>query len=266
VPATVAKWQGTGNAYLIVREDAVPFVVGADQARLLCHPRLGVGADGILALSPSAVADVRMRIVNPDGSASEACGNGTRMVARFVADGRETVTIETVAGILDCRLNADGTVTARLATARLDGPQYAPTEAPFPYPHRFVSVGNPHVAIRVDDPARFPLASEGPLIEHHPWLPERANVEVWNRTAPDEVAMRVWERGVGETDACGTGACAVAVAAILEGAATSPVTVHLRGGTLVIDVSATLEIRMTGPAEPIAEIELSEDLLRRLGA
>ena len=237
-----ARWEGAGNVYLLV-ESAAPDDVGA-----ACRDH---DADGVLVLTPADDADVAMRIINPDGSQPEACGNGTRMVARYVAarDGLAAVRIATAAGVLATTVRDDGTVTARMADARLADPtQYAPTAAPFPYPHRFVSVGNPHVVLRVDDPAAFPLEREGPALEHHPWFPERANVEVWRPLADGSVEMRVWERGVGETRACGTGACAVAVAAVLDGVATSPVTVRLPGGDL--------EIEMTGPAARLEVLAL----------
>jgi diaminopimelate epimerase len=261
---TVAKWQATGNAYLIIPEATLGFAVTGAGATLLCDPRQGIGADGVLVLSASAVSDMRMLILNPDGSESQACGNGTRMVARYLtglAPGR--VTIETTAGILDCVVHADSSVTARMADAALTSGAYQPTATPFPYPHRFVSVGNPHVTIRVDDPDAFPLATEGASLEHHPWLPERANIEVWQAES-GRVRMRVWERGVGETDACGTGACAVAVAAVLDGAAISPVEVMLPGGVVTVDVTADLSIRITGPAEPIAQFTLDSAFIDRL--
>jgi diaminopimelate epimerase len=244
------RWEGAGNVYLLV-ESAAPDDVGA-----ACRDH---DADGVLVLTPADDADVAMRIINPDGSQPEACGNGTRMVARYVAarDGLAAVRIATAAGVLATTVRDDGTVTARMADARLADPtQYAPTAAPFPYPHRFVSVGNPHVALRVDDPAAFPLEREGPALEHHAWFPERANVEVWRPLADGSVEMRVWERGVGETRACGTGACAVAVAAVLDGVATSPVTVRLPGGDLEIAVGPNLEIEMTGPAARLEVLAL----------
>ena len=260
------KWEAVGNAYLIVREHDLPGVIGERQARLLCDRRRGLGADGILIVGPSPVATTRMAIVNPDGSASEACGNGTRMVARRAAGGPGAVTIETAAGVLPATVHDDGTITVQMARARLDGPQYVPTSAPFPHPHRFVSIGNPHVTIEVADVAAFPLATDGRALEHHPWLPERANVEVWRRVAPDAVEMRVWERGVGETDACGSGACAVAVAACLASTGTGAGTVDVRspGGTLRIAVDDDLSVSMTGPAHRVATIAVSDHLLQEL--
>jgi diaminopimelate epimerase len=243
------RWQGAGNVYLLVED--VPADVGA-----LCRDH---EADGVLVLTQVAGADVAMRIINPDGSEPEACGNGTRMVARFVAerDGLDAVRIATAAGVLETVVHGDGTVTARMADARLtDDDQYRPTGEPFPYPHRFVSIGNPHAVIQVDDPAAFPLAFQGPRLERHEWFPQRANIEVWRPLADGSVEMRVWERGVGETPACGTGACAVAVDAVLDGLAHSPVMVHMPGGSLQVTVGPELEIRMTGPAERLGVLTL----------
>jgi diaminopimelate epimerase len=244
------RWEGAGNVYLLV-ESGPPADVAA-----ACRDH---AADGVLVLTPAAGADVAMRIINPDGSEPEACGNGTRMVARYVAgrDGVDAVRIATAAGVLEASVRGDGTVTARMADARLaDDDQYRPAGPAPGYAHRFVSVGNPHVTIRVADPAAFPLATEGRRLEHHPWFPQRTNVEVWRPLADGSVEMRVWERGVGETRACGTGACAVAVAALLEGVATSPVTVRLPGGDLEIAVGAGLEIEMTGPAARVEVLAL----------
>ncbi len=245
------RWQGAGNVYLLIEGAATL------EAAALC--RVG-RADGILVLEPSAVADVSMRIVNPDGTTAEACGNGTRMVARYVAerDGLTQVRIATVAGVLAAQVEADGTVRASLAPARLSDPrQYRPEAAgSIGYAHRFVSVGNPHLVIRVPDVASFPLGAEGPRLETHPAVPERANVEIWQVRGDGGVQMRVWERGVGETQACGSGACAVAVAAVLDGAAFGPVAVHLPGGVLAIEVGADLAVTMTGPAERLEVLEL----------
>ncbi len=262
------KWIGAGNVYLIVERgiDEPPLAPGV--ARTLCDVRAGIGADGVLELAPSTTADVAMRIVNPDGSDAEACGNGTRMVARYVGEreGLSEVSIDTVAGHLSAVLLADGRVTARLVDARLSSPAYTPSETPFPYEHRFVSVGNPHCVIQVESPARFPFDSVGAALERHPWFPQRTNVEVYRRSGPNAVEVRVWERGVGETRACGSGACAVAVAAVLDGTVTSPVTVHLPGGALEIAVSETLEVRMTGDASRIARIDVDESVIgARLG-
>ncbi len=266
------KWQGAGNAYLLVEAARLARPLDAADVALLCDPRRGIGADGVLVLDPPAdpaVADARMTVLNPDGSTSEACGNGTRMVVRYLAErrGRDTARVETSAGVLAGTVHGDGSVTSTMANAVLDGPAYRPGPGSFPYPHRFVSVGNPHVVITVEDPARFPLAQEGPRLERHPWFPERTNVEVMRTVDEHTVELRVWERGVGETWACGSGACAAAVAAVLDGSVVSPVDVRLPGGTLRIDVGdghgpgSGRSVRMTGPASRIAVVEIDEALL-----
>jgi diaminopimelate epimerase len=250
VPAE--RWEGAGNVYLLIDAEHLSIPLDPDRVRTVCAILKG---DGVLEVRRDDGADVSMRIWNPDGSQSEACGNGTRMVARWLAEqtGQEHVSISTAAGVLECEVDGD-MVAARMAQTRLDGPQYAPTAEAFPYVHTFVSVGNPHVVIPVDDIDTFPLAEEGPELEHHPWFPERANVEIVERIDEHRIRMRVWERGVGETRACGTGACAVAVAGIVNGTATSPVTVQLPGGELMIEVDDDGVVTMHGPARRLEHL------------
>lgn len=252
VPAE--RWEGAGNVYLLVDAEELRAPLDPDQVRTVCAI---LGGDGVLEVRRDDGADVSMRIWNPDGSQSEACGNGTRMVARWLAEqtGQEHVSISTAAGILECEVDGE-MVAARMAQTRLDGPQYAPTADAFPYDHTFVSVGNPHVVIPVDDIDTFPLEDEGPELEHHPWFPERANVEIVERVDEHRIRMRVWERGVGETRACGTGACAVAVAGVVNGTATSPVTVQLPGGELMIEVDDDGFVTMHGPARRLEHLTI----------
>jgi diaminopimelate epimerase len=260
--ASIERWEALGNVYLLVEEADLPGPLDAELARRLCDPSAGPGADGVLALTvpDPAGTDVYMRIRNPDGSESEACGNGTRMVARWYAErtGRSELVVGSEAGPLSCSVLDDGRVAARLARATLSGPQYDPDGATFPYAHRFVSVGNPHVVIPVDDPAAFPLAEEGPALEHHPRFPERTNVEIVAVVDDHRLRLRVWERGVGETAACGTGACAAAVAGVLDGLVTSPVLVELPGGTLEVVVEEDLGVTLIGPAQRLATSTIDE--------
>ena len=253
------RWEGAGNVYLLVDEDALPRPLDAARARAICA---ALGGDGILEVRRGGEGDVAMRIWNPDGSESEACGNGTRMVARWLAEqtGQHDVRIATAAGLLACTVDGER-VAAQMAPARLDGAQYRPTADPFPYAHTFVSVGNPHVVIPVDDVDAFPLEAVGPELEHHPWFPERANVEVVAPIDRHRVRMRVWERGVGLTRACGTGACAVAVAAVANGTADSPVAVELPGGELVIEVGEDGAVTMHGPAARVEHVEIPDELI-----
>jgi diaminopimelate epimerase len=283
----LAKWQGLGNDYLIIDEAALPAPLTTEAIALLCDWHVGIGSDGILlkAAVSGAVpgAEVRMRVFNPDGSEPEMCGNGIRMFSRYLAQsgaikGGE-FTVETLAGPIKPRLLADGTVRvdmgfARFRSANVDYPgaddvvrgvlQAGGEDFEF----TFVDVGNPHCIIQVDDPARVDVAVVGPLIEHHQFFPNRANVEFIRAEADGSVSMRVWERGVGETQACGTGATAVGAAAVQLGLARSPVVVHLLGGDLIIEVEQQddgWKVFMTGPAEEVCSCELSDDLLRRLG-
>ncbi len=258
----VERWEACGNVYLLVEREQLGRPLTAEDAVALCDRDHGLGADGVLELLAGAgPVQLAMVIWNPDGSTTEACGNGTRMAARWAAErgGRSEVVIGTEAGPLHCTVEGER-VRAVMADARLSGHQYRPTDEPFPYPHRFVTVGNPHVVIPVDDVDAFPLESEGPALERHPWFPERTNVEVMAPVDEHRIRMRVWERGVGETPACGTGACAVAVAAVADGVVTSPVTVEVPGGELVVDVGEDGSVALSGPAVRVERIILDDDL------
>jgi diaminopimelate epimerase len=300
----LAKWQGLGNDYVIVEESALPAALTPGAISLLCDRHLGVGSDGILVCGqptgvvPGAVA--RMRVFNPDGSESEMCGNGIRMFARYLVDegrvsGPEFV-VETLAGAVKPCLRADGTVRVDMGRARFRSESILPASAAGTSSHMpaaevvdavletggreyrftFVDVGNPHCVIFVDDLALFDVAGVGSVIERHPLFPNRVNVE-FVRVEPDgSVRMRVWERGVGETQACGTGATAVGAACVRLGRAVSPVVVRLLGGDLTIEVvrergaagaeaGGAWRVFMTGPAEEVFTGRLAGDLLRRLG-
>ncbi len=264
-----AKWQGLGNHYLIVERDAWPLPLDPGRAALLCDPHFGVGGDGVLELSDEG-GRPRMTVWNPDGSQAESCGNGIRMVARHLAaagrlpdDGR----ILTGAGPVAVRLLDDGQVEVRMGRARFpDGEGREPLRVNgAPVEIAVVSMGNPHAVTWHEDPAAV-VRRLGPEIETAPRFPDRTNVEFIRPEGPREILMRVWERGVGETMACGTGACAAAVAAVRLAAMPSPITVHLAGGDLLVAVDDDLEVTMTGPAAPIYEGELSPELVARLEA
>jgi diaminopimelate epimerase len=296
----LSKWQGLGNDYLVLEESALPGPLTAQAIRGLCDRHLGVGSDGILLRCPPSGevpgAVARMRVFNPDGSESEMCGNGIRIFARYLeltgqAPGEE-FTVETLAGPIRPRLLSGGQVRVDMGRARflsgnidaakVDGQapdgvvnaEIAVHDRRFRF--TFVDVGNPHCVILVDDPAAFDVAGVGEAIEHHLFFPHRVNAEFVRVEADGSVRMRVWERGVGETQACGTGATAVGAACVRLGLAASPVTVHLPGGDLVIEVGGPggagpgvagaggLPVFMTGPAEEVFTCEPSPALLRRL--
>lgn len=301
----LAKWQGLGNDYLIVEAAALAGDLTAEAIGLLCDRHLGVGADGILlhAAPTGAVPDAvaHMRVFNPDGSEPEMCGNGIRMFARYLSEtgavSSPEFTVETLAGPIRPRLLQDGTVRVDMGRARFrsaniarkagEGPAGAGADVVdaelesggTPYRFTFVDVGNPHCVIVVDDPASFDVHGVGAAIERHSLFPNRVNVEFITRESDGAIRMRVWERGVGETQACGTGATAVGAASVRLGLAASPVLVHLLGGDLIIEVGGEsggdtragaggaegLRVFMTGPAAKVFECDLSDESLRRLG-
>jgi diaminopimelate epimerase len=293
----LAKWHGLGNDYLVIEESALPAPLTPEAIVVLCDRHLGVGSDGILlhcaptGAVPGAVT--RMRIFNPDGSESEMCGNGIRIFARYLeatgaVGGASEFVVETLAGPIAPRLLEGGMVRvdmgrARFASTNIDTSHLVQRPegdvvnavleaAGHSYRFTFVDVGNPHCVIVVDDPAAVDLPTIGAAIENHPAFPNRVNVEFIRPEADGSVRMRVWERGVGETQACGTGATAVGAAAVRLGLATSPVTVRLLGGDLLVEVEEAdggaapgLRAFKTGPAEEIFTCEVSDELLRRLG-
>lgn len=262
------KWQGLGNHFVVAESALWPFPITADRARLVCDPHFGVGSDGILEIALDGDAP-QMRVWNRDGSIAESCGNGIRMVARHLhATGRlpSNGLILTDAGPV--HVTVDGNVVA-VQMGRAEFPsgereQILVTTAGEVLLAE-VSMGNPHAIIRHDDPDSV-VRVVGPAVEVAPRFPARTNVEFVRRDGPSEITMRVWERGAGETMACGTGACAAAVAAVRLDGLISPVTVHLAGGDLIIDVTDDLEVTMTGPAEPVYEGRMSTDLTNRLGS
>ena len=243
------KMHGLGNDFVILDARAGPVAMDEGRARAIADRRTGVGCDQVILLEPSDVADVRMRIWNADGSEVESCGNATRCVVKLEG-GR--VSIETKGGILSG--DADG--------VDMGAPKFGWDEIPLAYAMdttsvpvgweelqdgAAVNVGNPHIVFFVRDAAKFDLARLGPIIENDPLFPERVNVNVAS-FEDDAIRLRVWERGAGLTAACGTGACATAVAAIRQRLVSSPVEVRLPGGTLMIDWTAGGTIRMSGPA------------------
>jgi diaminopimelate epimerase len=275
-----AKYHGLGNDFLVVdlRElggDEAEAVQEPAVVQALCDRQFGVGGDGVLAVLPGGPgADARMRVLNSDGSEAEMCGNGIRCVAKELFDRggvkKDRIAIDTGAGRLVCAIEKRGdlahTVTVEMGAPRLlrgDIPMTGPAnercvEQPIELDGRAarkvtcVSMGNPHaVTFVTDENVRELAETAGPLVEKHAWFPRRTNAEFARVISPREIELVVWERGCGITLACGTGACATAVAAVITGRSeeASEVLVHLPGGDLAITVSQGLaNVLMRGPA------------------
>ena len=275
------KMEGLGNDYVYVdlfreRVEDPPAL-----ARRVSDRRFGIGSDGLILIQPPSLpgADCRMEMYNADGSRSEMCGNGLRCVGKYVYDHgiarKERLLAETDAGVkgIDLVIAAGVAVAARID---MGAPRLERSEIPMlGAPGRVigealragdrdlrvtcVSMGNPHCVVFVDDPDACPVATVGPAIERHPSFPNRTNAEFVRVISPSEIRQRTWERGSGETLACGTGACAVAVAARLNGLTGPDVTIHLRGGDLRVEwAGGDAPVFMTGPAVEVfrGEIEV----------
>jgi diaminopimelate epimerase len=265
------KWQALGNDYIIVEERHLPSALTPARIRLLCDRHRGVGADGILLLSaadePGFVA--RLRIFNPDGSEAELSGNGAREAIMYLhrrgwTDARE-FSIQTVAGELRPRIESETRCTVDMGRARLRGAGELEADGRrWAYQH--IEIGNPQTAIRVAHRAELEtldLPAIGPAIERHELFPRRTNVSWWSELAPDAIRARIFERGVGETLSSGTGATGAAIAHVLRGG-DSPVTVHLDGGELIVDVGEDLHVDLAGWAVPVFAAELDEAFLDEL--
>jgi diaminopimelate epimerase len=252
---------GLGNDFAIFDAREAPLEMSAERARALADRRTGIGFDQLILLEPSDVADVRMRIWNSDGGEVESCGNAARCVALLLGG---EARIETAGGLLAASANGAA------ATVDMGAPRFGWDEIPLAYAMDTatmpvgweelqepfaVNVGNPHLVFFVEDQAAFDLERLGPLIETDPLFPERINVNVAS-SEDGALRLRVWERGAGLTRACGTGACATAVAAISRKLARSPVEVRLPGGTLSIAWDPGGTIRMSGPASHVFEGEV----------
>ena len=271
--------QGAGNDFVVLDGVRQRIALTPAQWRRIADRHYGIGADQMLLVEPAddlPNVDFRYRIFNADGGEVEQCGNGARCFARFVFDqgltDKRAIRVATLGGIIEPRLEDDGRVTVDMGA-----PAFEPERIPFDsqgltpradgedtvWPLEIdgltrwlslVSMGNPHAVCFVDDADAAPVRSEGPRIETSPRFPARANVGFAQRLPDGSLKLRVWERGVGETLACGSGACAAAVAAIRRGLATSPVAVHARGGRLDIAWNGD-RVLMTGPAATVFEGE-----------
>lgn len=262
------KMQGIGNDYIYFNcfEEAIENP--AELSRRLSDRRFGIGGDGICLIKPSDRADAFMDLYNADGSRAMMCGNGIRCVGKYVYERgicrRDVLKIDTLSGVKTLYLTVEnGIVTA--VKVNMGEPILEPAKIPTTLPSHLkqkiqandteyevtaVSMGNPHSVIFTDEVDKLDLEKIGPALENHPVFPERVNTEFVQVLGPHEVRMRVWERGSGETWACGTGACATVVACVLNGKTERDVTVHLRGGDLTIYWNEkTGEVEMTGPAQ-----------------
>lgn len=284
------KLQGAGNDYVYVdlAEEAVADPSAA--AILVSDRHFGIGADGLILIAPSSVADARMIMFNADGSEGSMCGNGVRSIAKYLFDrqriGRKAL-LETKAGVVGIEVPEVRAGRAELIRVNMGRPRLTPGEIPTtlagPAPDgpivnvplavdgrtwnvTCVSMGNPHCVIFTADVPSLDLPRIGPPLEHHTVFPERANVEFVEVIGPDRVRQRTWERGSGETWACGSGACAVGVASALTGRTGRRVTVELLGGTLSIEWTGGDEVLMTGPAEYVFSGEVDLDLLAAAAA
>ncbi|MGQ9569450.1 MAG: diaminopimelate epimerase [Thermodesulfovibrionales bacterium] len=275
---TFTKMHGLGNDFILIDCLNNKFKIQDSKfkilAKNLCHRRFGIGADQLLLLCSSKIADYRMRIFNADGSEVEMCGNGIRCIAKYIwgkgLSDKNVLNIETLAGIIKPEKAGD------MIKVDMGEPVFEPDKIPvnivinesrakdriIDYPLKIedkvfsitcLSMGNPHAVIFVKGISDFPVSFCGPLIQNNPIFPKRTNVEFVEVINKDEVKVRVWERGAGETMACGTGASAVAVAANTEGFTNRALTVHLTGGDLFIEWAEDNHVYMTGPAVKVFE-------------
>ena len=275
------KWQALGNDYVIVEERELPFELTPERIRRLCAPHTGIGSDGVLLIRETEergfVAEIR--IYNPDGSEAELSGNGVRQAVMYLRrtgwTDTDSFSVRTVAGEIRPRIDGElctmdmGRVRLRASEDFPDGRDDGTgtlTSAGREFRFQFVQAGNPQCSIEVgDDLDGMDLGRYGPDIERHELFPNRTNVSFWRQTADDRIRARIFERGVGETMASGTGATGAAVAAVLRGA-DSPVTVALDGGELEVAVGEDLHVDLTGWARPVYAGVLSKELTMELHA
>ncbi len=266
-PLPYLKMNGLGNDFVVLDARAREIALSRQQIVAISDRKTGIGCDQLIVMEPDAIegVDVFMRIYNAEGGEVDACGNATRCIAALLADetGRNLVTIRTNAGMLITRINGD-LVTADMGAPHFEWDQIplaepfadtngielqiGPIDKPLLHTPSVVNVGNPHAIFWVDDLDAHDLAKFGPLLENHPIFPERANITLAQVLADDRIRVKVWERGAGLTLACGTAACATAVAAARKGLTGRQVTVELPGGPLDIEWRVSDDhILMTGP-------------------
>ena len=279
------KMHGCGNDYVYVNCFEETVEDPSQVARFVSDRHFGIGSDGLILICPSEVADFRMRMFNADGSEGEMCGNGIRCVAKYVYDygltDKTSIRVQTGGGIKELELTVkDGRVA--LVKVNMGAPILEPARIPIDLESdrvvdqpievdgktvsiTGVSMGNPHAVVFVEDTKSLDLEKIGPSYEHHPLFPARINTEFVQVLNRHEINMRVWERGSGETLACGTGTCASAVACVLNGKTKEHLTVHLLGGDLEIFYDRENDtVWMTGPASVVYDGELSEESMKMI--
>lgn len=260
------KMQGIGNDYVYVWGTVPPVQDIQRLARVVSHRRFGVGGDGLILILPSEKADFQMRIFNADGSEAMMCGNASRCIGKYLYErgltDKTEIRLETLSGVKTLHLHVSPQRQVDAVTVDMGVPTFirrVELGAGYPFGEGIaLSMGNPHLVIFVDDAESVNLPGVGPLLEHHPLFPHRVNVEFAQITGDAEIRMRVWERGSGITQACGTGACATAVAAAFTHRSPRRSAVRMDGGTLLIHWSeADGTVRMTGPAVSVFDGEIS---------
>jgi diaminopimelate epimerase len=269
------KMHGLGNDFVVFDARNGGFAPSAADSIALTDRRTGIGCDTIVIMELAEEADVRVRFISPDGTEAATCGNGSRCVAAllFAESGRDTARILTGGGLLGC-WRAGNDVSVDMGAPKVDWreiPLAEPADtlhlpfvnAPLSDPVG-VSMGNPHAVFFVADAESIDLAEIGPRVEHAPLFPERVNVEIAQVLAPDRIRMRVWERGVGITRACGSGACATLVAAVRRGLTDRKAVLALDGGELAIEWRGDGHVIMTGPVATSFTGEIDERLLPSL--
>jgi diaminopimelate epimerase len=278
------KAHGTGNDFVVIEDLEGRLEVGAEFVRRVCDRHFGIGADGVIRIAPGSAAPFFMDYRNADGSLAEMCGNGVRVVGKYLAD-RDYVgsafDLETRAGVKRLELTFDDSGKVDRVSVDMGAPSFDRADLPMTgqgealkepleaggqvFEATCLSMGNPHAVVFVDDLDSAPVTSAGPLLERHPAFPDRTNVEFVQILGPRHLRQRTWERGVGETLACGTGACAVAVAGHARGLTGQRVTIELLGGPLELEWAPGGTVRMTGSAREVAHGTLDPDFLAAIG-
>lgn len=275
------KWQALGNDYVILAESDLWLSLTPGRVRRICAGHTGVGSDGVVLISAATDTTnvARLSIFNPDGSEAELSGNGARQAVMYLRRrgfvDSDSFSVETAAGEIHPEVTGPSTCKVEMGRARLTSPGF-PTggsdgrgtvvAAGRSFSFQHVNVGNPQCAIELaHELADFDLRAYGPAIERSDLFPNRTNVSFWRRDADSQITARIFERGVGETLSSGTGASGAAVAAVLAGAK-SPVTVHLDGGDLEVDVTDDLDVRLGGWAVCVYQATFSEEFMKELDA